>query len=245
MAKLLGAGLGLFLVLASPVQLASAQRPFQAKEFAEAAIIVFSTCPFGDWTPTEDTICEDFQVFFGRASATVGGGPVDRASAPFLAEYLHVTSVAHPDGTGDLLSIELGNTADVSGSLDSVGLTFARMEGATLHLNDLDPVTGTLTPNGRTATLGPFTWTAATDIYRFGNDGPLGQPLPDVRTRCQTTITNTNQMFTAAYVTGSVNGVPITNYFLGQPPPGAPPDAHGAIFHLWFHVLDFSHGCSL
>ena len=102
-----------------------------------------------------------------------------------------------------------------------------------------------MTPNGKTVTLGPFTWTAATSTYRYGNDGPnLDDSLPpNVRDRCHTTVSQAHQKLTKAYVTGTVDGVPISTYYLEPPSlPGAPEDAHGAIFNSWFRVVDVAHG---
>jgi hypothetical protein len=137
-------------------------------------------------------------VFYIRYGVSFTSRPLGRATQPFVAAFEHTSTLVRPDGTAELLSYEYGETADVVGSYDRTHLTSAYMDGATIEMNDVDLGTGELTPNGKTVTLGPFTWTATTDIYRFGNDGLLGNLPPDVRNRCQTTVSNTNQKLTAA-----------------------------------------------
>jgi len=160
----------------------------------------------------------------------------------------HFKAFIHPDGTATEFVAEVGFTDDVSGSYDTSRLTFARMSGATLDLNDIDPASGVLTPNGRTATLGPFEWTAASDIHVFGNDGPFDDFFPHhLVDRCVTQIENAHERFTAARVTGTIDGVSVDAYgpsYLPWPGTG-PDDALGAIFDNRFTVIVASHapGC--
>ena len=73
----------------------------------------------------------------------------------------------------------------------------------------MDPDTGAFTPNGRTVTLGEFTWTATSDPYVFGNDGPFGPGQPRYVDRNLTYISNEHQRFTTAHVTGTIDGVSV------------------------------------
>jgi hypothetical protein len=135
----------------------------------------------------------------------------------------------------------------VTGSYDRSRLTFARTAGATLGLYDIDAATGDLVPNGRTATLGPFKWTAASTIYVFGNDGPFGFGLPrHYVDRCVTEVSNAHERFTTAHVTGTIDGVSVETFgrsYLPWPGTG-PADALGAIFDNRFTVRVASHpGC--
>ena len=209
--------------------------------FGTGAVAAYSSCTP---QPSGDDLCEDFIVDFGRGASTRDGEARSRQGVSFE----HFVALIHPDGTATELVAEVGFTEDVSGSYDASRLTFARMSGVTLPLYDIDPVTGALTPNGRTATLGPFAWTAASDIYVFGNDGPFGFGLPrHFVDRCVTVIENAHERFTTAHVTGTINGISVDAFgpsYLPWPGTG-PHDARGAIFNNRFTVLVVSHspGC--
>jgi len=209
--------------------------------FGTGAVAAYSTCTP---QPNGDNLCEDFIVDFGRGGSTRDG----EARSTTGVSLEHYVAFIHPDGTVTEFVAEIGFTDDVSGSYDASRLTFARMGGVTLGLYDIDPVTGALTPNGRTATLGPFAWTAASDIYVFGNDGPFGFGLPrHFVDRCVTQIENAHERFTTARVTGTINGISVDAFgpsYLPWPGTG-PDDARGAIFNNRFTVLVASHspGC--
>ena len=184
-------------------------------------------------------------MWYFRNGVSIAGGSLGRATQPFVALYTHLRYQVSP---GEDLSFEFGVTTDVVGSYDKIHLTSAHMDGATVEMNDVDLQTGEVTPTGETVTLGPFTWTAATSTYRSGNDGPDLDELmpPNVRDRCHTTVSQAHQKLTRAYVTGTVDGVPISTYY-GESAdttelPGAPEDAHGAIFNSWFRLVDVAHG---
>ena len=235
---------GLLVALAVSAVLGTATAAHAAdeiniKDFATGAVAAYSTCiP----QPNGDDLCEDFIVQFGRFQTT-GSGQV-----PISLTLEHYKAFIHPDGSANEFVAEVGSTDDVSGSFDASRLTFARMDGATVNFNDIDPVTGELTPNGRTATLGPFAWTAASAIHVFGNDGPFGFGLPRLFVdRCITQIEDAHERFTAARVTGTINGVSVDALGASYLPwPGTgPPDALGAIFDNRFNVIVTSHapGC--
>lgn len=194
--------------------------------------------------PNGDYLCEDFVVFYGRGWYARDGA----ASGPASAVIEHYRAYIHPDGTVTEFLAEVGFADNVSGSFDAARLTVARMDGVALHMNDIDPETGALTPNGRMVRLGRFEWTAASGIYVFGNDGPFGFDLPrHYVDRCVTQIENAHERFTAARVTGTIDGVSVDAYgpaYLPWPGVG-PADALGAIFNNHFTVIVASHapGC--
>lgn len=211
------------------------------KDFAAGAVAAYNVCIRQQ---NGDDLCEDFIVTYGR----FGGTHLGEGLTPNSISLEHYRAFIHPDGTVTELTPEVGFTDDVSGAFDSSHLTFARMSGATLPLYDIDPATGALSPNGRTATLGPFEWTAASGIYVFGNDGPFGFGLPRLFVdRCITQIENAHERFATARVTGTINGVSVDAYgpsYLPWPGTG-PADALGAIFDNRFNVIIAGHapGC--
>lgn len=216
---------------------ARAAADLKINHFGTGAVAAFSVC-----SPQSngDELCEDFILFFGQFGSTRDG----QARNPVTVTLEHYKAFLHPDGSATEFVAEVGFTEAVSGTYDRSQLTFARMSGATLDLNDIDLETGDLTPNGRTATLGPFEWTAASDIHVFGNDGPFGFGLPRLFVdRCVTQLENAHERFTAARVTGTIDGVSVDAYGpLYLPWPGTgPDDALGAIFDNRFSVIVASH----
>ena len=215
---------------------ARAAADLKIHDFGRGAVAAYSVCTP---QPNGDALCEDFIVQYYVGSRSTGVGTV-------VLE--HYKAFIHPDGTATEFVAEVGFTNDVSGSYDNSRLTFAHMSGATVDLNDIDPATGALTPNGRTVTLGLFEWTAASGINVFGNDGPFGFGLPrHFVDRCVTQIENAHERFTAARVTGTINGVSVDAYgpsYLPWPGTG-PGDALGAIFDNRITIIVASHapGC--
>jgi hypothetical protein len=229
-----------WIVGLSAASVSSAMAAQVINHWGEGAVAAFEVC---NEQPNGDLRCDDRFVFYGRAGTTRNGtAPAPRGPADLQLE--HYAAFIHPDGSADEFVVEVG-FAPVSGSYDTSRLTFARSDGATLDLYDIEPETGALTPNGRTATLGPFTWTAASPIYVFGNDGPFGFGLPRLYVdRCTTAIENAHERFTTARVTGTIDGTSVADYgpaYLPWPGTG-PADALGAIFNNRFNVVQQDHG---
>lgn len=206
-----------------------------------------ATAAYDKCTPQAngDSLCEDYIVSYYWSLGSTRDG-VARDQAGLALE--HYEAFVHPDGTYDEFVAEIGFASEVFGTSDNARLTFARTTGATLDLNNIDPNTGNLVPNGRTATVGPFAWTAASGIYAFGNDGPFGFGLPrHYVDRCLTQIENAHERFTTAHVTGTINGVSVDalggSSYLPFPGTG-PADALGAIFDNRFTVLFTGHAPS-
>jgi hypothetical protein len=161
-----------------------------------------------------------------------------------VAQYEDFAWVFDPNGEGEDLSLSYGSSADVVGFYDKAHLTSAGMSGATIELLDVDLETGAETTTGRSVTLGAFRWTAASPIYRYGNDGPALDDDRHVSSRCQTFNANFHQHFSLGYVTGSVDGVPLSDLAtVPQIPELEPSDAPGGIFNNWFHIVDVSKRC--
>ena len=226
-----------FAAALSASPMAQAAADLKINELASGAVAAYSTCvPLSNG----DDLCEDFIVSFGRFRRTRDG----EARSLNSVALEHYEAFIHTDGTATEFVAEIGLADNVSGSYDVSRLTFARMSGVTLNLNDIEPATGVLVPNGRTATLGPFEWIAASTIYVFGNDGPFGFGLPRrFVDQCVTQIENAHERFTAAHVTGTINGVSVAALgpsYLPWPGTG-PSDALGAIFDNRFTVIVASH----
>lgn len=220
---------------------ARAANVLKVNHSSEGAVAAYDVC-----TPevNGDLLCEDFVVFYGRAWLA----RIDKTPGPVFAEIDHFKAHVHPDGSFTEFLAETGFAENAEGFYDGSRLTFARMDGIALDMNDVDPETGALTPNGRAIVLGPFEWTSASSIYVFGNDGPFGFGLPRrFVDRCVTQIENAHERFTTAHVTGTIDGISVDNYgYAYLPWPGTgPADARGAIFKNYFTVIVTNHapGC--
>jgi hypothetical protein len=222
---------------------ASAGEDFHLRESAQGAVVPLDTC--GAELPTVDTVCETFIISFGNFAVTEEGGSI--RLGPLEAAIEHFSALIHPDGSAGDETIEVGAVPPATGSYDGARLSFAHLDGVTIPMNEVDPATGSRTPNGHTMTLGPLDWTAASDVYVFGNDGPFGFGLPrHVANRCENLMENAHERFTTARVTGTLNGRSLDSYersYLPWPGTG-PADAHGAVFDNHFTVLHVSKpGC--
>jgi hypothetical protein len=233
------------LALAPAAVIAAPATHFVLNHWAYGAVAAFNTCvPEGP----DSMLCQDYFVLYTKSGSTGAGSPPTGQPA-FVLEYEHFAAHIFSDGTVDEFIAETGETSDVTGSFDRARLTFAEMRGASINLGDIDPETGSVTPNGRTVTLGAFTWTSASDAYIFGNDGPFNFGLPRWYVdHCLTQISNSHNRFTTAHVTGTIDGVNVNEYteaYLPWPGTG-PADAYGAIFDNRFTVVVQGHarrGC--
>lgn len=217
---------------------AASATTFEYREFSQGAnIIVSPNCPFGSWAPTTDTLCDTYTVWYIRLAQVIDGGPLDHSGAAFHAELDHEVDLVHPDGTGYAVSFEYG-TSPVTGSYDATHLSFAHMDPVTLSMKDVDLDTDAETPNGHTATLGAFDWTAASGVYEWGNDGPAFASGPrHLSTQCMTRNRLAHQKDSVGYVTGTIDGTPVTGEYPDIQIPGLQPaDAPGYVFNNWFHV---------
>ena len=208
--------------------------------------MAWTTCP--EEPPPAPTICHEYEVWYVRFDAVAGEsalGPVNRGKKPFEALYTDFEVLSDPDEEDvELLSLTTGRSTDVVGYFDKTHLTRASMGAVTVPLMDVNLETGVETPTRKNVELGAFSWTAASPIYRFGNDGPVFDDAPHLSNRCQTFNAQAHQRFTLGSVTGSVDGVPISEFALvPQVPDLEPSDAPGGIFNNWFHLVDVSKRC--
>src|SRR5215203_3593859 len=229
------------IVLASgPQAKAANSHTFHLRHPGQGALAIYSTCPFDGPLPPDISVCDYYTVWYLRETWVFGGGALGMAQQPFVAVFQHEKWDAKEDR---LLSLEFGETPDVVGSYDKTHLSYAHFDAVTVEMNDFDLQTGEATPTGETVTLGPFTWTAATGIYRFGNDGPeLDNLPPNVRDRCHTTVSHAHQKFRIAHVTGTVEGLQLDTLYPNHWLPDQPENTPGAIFNNSFHVMDVAHG---
>src|SRR5215211_6340686 len=210
---LLVAAMATAIVLASgPQAKAANSHNFHIRHPGQGALIYYSTCPFDDGTiPPNISVCDDYSVWYLRETWAFGGGALGMAQQPFVAIFDHARWDVNQDR---LISYEFGETPDVVGSYDKTHLSYAHFDATTVEMNDVDLQTGEATPTGETLTLGPFTWTAATGIYRFGNDGPVfDDENPDLRDRCHTTVSHAHQRFRIAHVSGTVEGLQLDTLY--------------------------------
>ncbi len=84
-----------------------------------------STCPFGDWTPTQDTECEDWLVIFFKENA-----PRQHNRSPWLVDLLRARVTVHPNGSVDVLEEAYGITDVFEGSFDEKHLLRANVRAA-------------------------------------------------------------------------------------------------------------------
>jgi hypothetical protein len=227
---------------ATPAGAATPREPQSSfRELARGAIVVVSpNCPFGDFVPEEDTRCDTYVVWYVQNAGSPLGHP-DIEEFEFHAEVDHFVDLVHPDGTFENLLAEFG-VAATSGAYDEQHLTSARMDAVDVPMMTFDDDTGDLVPNGTTTTLGTFTWTAASPIYVWGNDGPaLGGGPRHTQTPCGPIDAFAHQKDTVGYVTGTINGSSISDFFQEVQIPGLEPaDGTGYIFRnaFKFHFVD-------
>lgn len=225
----------------------AAATPLHFKEFAQGAIVSWTTCPESEAPPSIPTVCHERSVWYLRSDATLGEGavgPVNRGKEQFEALYEDFAYLYVPDGDGVDLSRTYGRT-QVAGYFDATHLTKAGMSAVSIPLIDVDLETGEETPTGTTVELGEFRWTAESPIYRFGNDGPVFDGRQHVSNRCQTFNADAHQRFTLGSVTGTVDGVPLSDVAtIPQVPELEPSEAPGGIFNNWLRVVDVNTGCN-
>jgi hypothetical protein len=232
-------------LVATPA-IASAQPPVgqQVRELAQGANVVVSDCPFEDiGPPPTDVVCETYVVWWVRYAVTEHGRP-DLERAPWHALVEHYVELVHPDGSGENLLAEAGE-ASTTGTFDR-RLQAAHMDAVDVEMFLADPDTGQLTempprPSGNTVGLGDFTWTAASPIYRWGNDGPVFEGTRHVRTPCGHLHLFAHQTLTVGHATGAIEGRSIDELFqLVQLPGLSPADGTAYIFDNAFQIKETS-----
>jgi hypothetical protein len=160
------------------------------------AELLGSTCPFGDWAPIVDTVCEDWQVLLYRESV-----PADRRTTAWRVGLVRDQVLVHPDGSYDVLMLASGDVPATDSAFDEIHLKFARVNAAiamsdgTTRIVDLD-WDGTASP-----------------LQTAGNDGPAnlasGTP-PHVSDRCFTLNLHAHQTYRSnVALAGVVDGTDV------------------------------------
>lgn len=89
-----------------------------------------STCPFGDWVPAVDTVCEDWIAQLFKESY-----PKQHNRAAWGAFLVRAVSLVRADGTVDTLDEITGLTFDVKSTFDELHLAFASVS-ASIPMSD-------------------------------------------------------------------------------------------------------------
>jgi hypothetical protein len=196
-------------------------------ETVDAAAEIFgSTCPFGDWVPAEDTVCEDWIALLFRAT----NEPQQHNRMPLGLELTRALSLVHPDGSVDTI-------AEVTGTAEGVDATFDEK-----HLRSASVRTWVPMSDGSTRWV-DVSWDGSDSQLRTdGNNGPFNQVRGISRhhvDRCLTVNIHSHQTYRAnVQASGTVDGTAVEDM-----PYQAPFDPFLGRGH--FTVVVASHGgCS-
>ena len=167
------------------------------------AEVLISTCPFGDWLPQTDTICEDWDIFYYRE-----GDPSELREQPWRLYIYHPAWIVHPDGTATLLYEIDGLLENPQGSFDEKSYTYAQVSG-NVPMSDGSEVAVDLT------------WDMAqAELHHGGNNSIYNQNHgfdPHYNDRCLTLNIFAHQQWRAGApgeISGTVGGVDIQSFFL-------------------------------
>jgi hypothetical protein len=225
--RMLPLGMAIVLsVLIPTAALGNGQANHLARQFAEGAVLYTDSCPLT--TPAVDTPCIAITVFYFREDLPNGGlvsapsVPGGRGRVPFDALAIVEDVVIHPDGSAELKGSIDGQTFTNSGTYDAQHLEFASVQ-AVIPMSD-----------GTTFTV-DLQWTADGDRQLFGSNGPAseedGLPEAHFRTPCLTANYLDHQKFRHAVASGTLNGVPTSDYAFHE----------AAVFNNWFHWTEVTH----
>lgn len=169
------------------------------------AEVVGSTCPFGDWTPSVATACEDWVALLYRTSPTPG----QHNRVPWRLELIRAGVVVHPNGDVDVVWEAYGIGEDIEATFDERHLRFATVrasvpmsDGSTRHVD--------------------LAWDgSATPLRTDGNHGPFNQANDVDRhyvDRCYTMNAHAHQTYRAnVAATGTIDGTAVDDFpYLAQ-----------------------------
>ena len=161
------------------------------------AEIAGSTCPFGDWTPSVATACEDWIALLYRTSPS----PRQHNRVPWRLELTRASVVVHPGGDVDVVWEAYGIAEDVEATFDERHLRFATVRAAV-------PMSDGTTRNVDLAWDG-----SGTRLRTDGNDGPFNQANGIDRhyvDRCFTANDHAHQTYRAnVAATGTIDGTSV------------------------------------
>ena len=157
-----------------------------------------STCPFGDWVPLVDTVCEDWLVTLYR---TTPDTPKQHNRSPWRLELIRAVALVHPDGSVDLIS-------EVDGIAEQVESTFDEK-----HLRYASVRADVLMSDGSTRSV-DLAWDGTNVPLRTdGNNGPYNQANGIGRhyvDRCITENNHAHQSYRAnVHATGTIDGTAV------------------------------------
>lgn len=211
---------------ASSVAKAGAQATthLRIRQPSAGADAYFGNCPdLSD--PPAGTVCRENFVSFFREMSVEGGGSNAPSEAPWAVYATTYTLTFDAPGTDPVVSDQ------IEGFLLYPSIATSDRE----HLSTATVAARVPMSDG---TWFDFfgTWTAATDRFVYGNDGPANHGLQrHFNDKCNTTIYNVHQKFRFATMSGYLNGQAIQTYTF---------DFTAAIFHNQFVYIDVSKkGC--
>jgi len=192
------------VTLATPARAAGSARATTFHLHVPAvAELLASTCPWGEWVPETDTICEDLYILYFRE-----GQPFELREQPWRLFVNRVNFIAHPDSTGTLLTETWGLIEDPQGSFDLKKYTYAQVSG-TVPMSDGSEVVVNLTWDMALAELhhggNNSAYNVINGIDRHYND------------RCLTLIQSAHQQWregAPGQISGSVGGVDVQSLLL-------------------------------
>lgn len=206
------------------------------RELSRGTRLVVGDCPFEDTgPPAADVRCETWIVWWTQSAWSTQGHP-DIDDAPWRAFVEHYVDLAHSDGTDEQLVAEWGDV-NGTGTYDARHLRYAHLDAVAVPMFEVDEHGITSTPTGNTVHLDDFDWTAVSGTYVWGSDGPLFDGNRHVRLPCGHVSFLAHQKLTVGYVTGSIDGRSIDEYFQQIEIEGVEPaDGTGYIFDNAFQI---------
>jgi hypothetical protein len=187
------------VALAPPAQAAgSAQATTFHLHVPAAAELLVSTCPWGDWVPEIDTVCEDSYILYFRE-----GQAFELREQPWRLYVNRTTFIAHPDGTGTLLNEVWGLIENPQGSFDSKKYTYAQ-------------VSGTVPMSDGSEFVVDLRWNMALAELHHGGNNSLFNVVNGIdrhyNDRCLTLIQSAHQQWRVGapgQISGSIGGVDV------------------------------------
>jgi len=197
----------------------------RVKQPSAGAQVAFGDCPDSVQTPPEGTVCRESFVIAYRETRVIDGGSNAPSQAPWIVAATTYTLTFGAPDTDPVVSDQIfGDIVDPS-------VASSDRE----HLSTATVVAQVPMSDGSTFDFRGV-WTAISDRYLYGNDGPVnadeGLPRHYVD-KCTTINDNAHQKYVDAAMSGTLNGQPVHTY-------SAFPS--GFIFYNHFVYVDVTHG---
>jgi hypothetical protein len=213
------------VLVAATAAVSRAGDPYQTREQVYGGMeATFGDCPDIE-VPPVGAACTETHVIFFRGDLIEGGGaPLSRqrASWRYFIETDHAVFTGAPNPDVTVVRLGFGELPEGSAAVDALKLSSASIS-ADLALQD------------GTSVAFAGTWTATSDRFTYGNDGPNGNPA--IHTRCLTVNVLAHQKVRYAKMSGTLAGQHIEPYL-------RPDNSTAAIFDNHFRYLELHHqGC--